>query len=359
MCRWELRWKVLLCGLYLRYQVWIAGCSLWACCCFDVWPSVIWEHFPAFSHWEITILSASLGTVMSCLKKCFGTLGSKISHLIGGSIHISCKGNTWYSGKLVNCFSLSSLRWMNVMFLSFCSRAQAPQCTQPCYVTLSSSVQIFRILCWIWLKLTRSTALAFKEWFFRAGWAVGMLWGGQSAHTPPHSCMLGKGGIHEAVRDKWPVWWSLLSVRCRWSCWRDCRCTVLSWLSSWTCWLSPSPPQPCWAATGAPGPRKYPSLCVGRAKPPSAWVSPCHLMQTPAMFPLRTQCTTAGRPGMTALPSDTSTQGCGFPVKRAWKGQVVFCSGSRTLLPCIYSTQVWNWKVEGWGDVGEKYSSFS
>lgn len=51
-------------------------------------------------------------------------------------------------------------------------------------VILSSPVQIFRILCWIRLKLTRSAALAFREWFFHAGWAIGMLWGGQSAHNP-------------------------------------------------------------------------------------------------------------------------------------------------------------------------------
>lgn len=121
MCSWELRWKVLLWSLYSGCQVWIAGCPLWAGHCFDVWPSAIWEHFPAFSHCDITF-SMSLGTVMNCLKKCCGTLGSKISHLVGESIHcISCKGNTWYSGKLVNSFSPSSLRWMNVIFLSFCS----------------------------------------------------------------------------------------------------------------------------------------------------------------------------------------------------------------------------------------------
>lgn len=102
MCRWELRWKVLLCGLYLRGQVWIARYPHWAGHCFDVWPSAIGEHFPAFSHWEITILSSSLGAVMNCLKKCFETLGSKISHVVGESIHcISCKGNTQCSGKLV------------------------------------------------------------------------------------------------------------------------------------------------------------------------------------------------------------------------------------------------------------------
>lgn len=187
----------------------------------------------------------------------------------------------------------------------------------------------------------------FQEMVLHAGWAVEM-WGGQSAHNPSPQMHAGKSGIDKAVWDKWPVRRSLLFVCCRWSCWRDFHCTVLSWLSSWTCWLSPSPPQPCWAATGALGPRKYPSLCVGRAKPPSAWVSPCHPMQMRAMFHLRTQCTTAGRLEMTALPSDTSIQGCGFPVKRAWKGQVVCCSGSHNLLPCIYSREVWNWKVGGW-----------
>lgn len=48
MCRWELRWKVLLCGLYLRCQVWIAGCPLWASHCFDVWSSAIGNIFLPF-----------------------------------------------------------------------------------------------------------------------------------------------------------------------------------------------------------------------------------------------------------------------------------------------------------------------
>lgn len=202
MRRWELKWKVLLCGLYLRCQVWIAGCPLWAGHCSDVWPPVIWEHFLAFFHWEITILSTSLGTVMSCLKKCFGTLGSKISPIAGESIHcISCKGNTWYSGKLLNSSSPSSLRWMNVMFLSFCSCAQTPQCTQPCYVTHPSPAQISSILWngWSW-------PIGPLPWLSGNGSSMlsellGCCEGGRVLITPPHRCMLGKGGIHKAVWD--------------------------------------------------------------------------------------------------------------------------------------------------------------
>lgn len=203
MCRWALRWKVLLCGLYLRGQVWIARCPCWAGHCFDVWPSAIGEHFPAFSHWEITILSTSLGEVMYCLKKCFGTLGSKISHVVGDSIHcISCKGDTQCSGKLVNSFSLSSLRWMNLMSLSFWSCAQTPQCTQPCHVTLSSPVQILSILwngwSWpigplLWLSGNGSSML---------GELLGCCEESRGLITPPHRRMLGKGGIHKAVGDK-------------------------------------------------------------------------------------------------------------------------------------------------------------
>lgn len=135
-------------------------------------------------------------------------------------------------------------------------------------------------------------------------------------------------------------------LSCRWSCWRCCRGAVLSWQSSWTCWHSASPPPPCSAATGAPGHRKCPSLCVGRAKTPSASGSPWRLMQLLAMLQPRRRCTTAGRPGMTAFPSDTSTRGCGFPVKRAWKGQVLSCPDGHGFFPCFYSTGVQNWKAE-------------
>lgn len=135
-------------------------------------------------------------------------------------------------------------------------------------------------------------------------------------------------------------------VCCRWSCWRCCHGAVLSWQSSWTCWLSASLPPPCSAATGALGPRKCPSLCVGRVKPLSALVSPCRPMQVLAMLHPRMWCTTAGRLGMTALPSDTSTRGCGFPVKRAWKGQVASCPARHSFFPWFYSTGVWKWKAE-------------
>lgn len=53
--------------------------------------------------------------------------------------------------------------------------------------------------------------------------------------STPHTCALGRAGIHKARWDKWLVWQFLPFVCCRWSCWRDCHGAVLSWLSSWTC----------------------------------------------------------------------------------------------------------------------------
>lgn len=274
--------------------------------------------------------------------------------------HLKATHGIWGSWLTVLPYRLWDV--VNMMSLSLCSRAHTPRRTQPCYVywvTLFFPVQIFSVFWngWSW-------PIAPLPWFSGNGSSMlGELLGcceeGRVLISPPHKHTLGRAGIRKARWDMWLVWQSLPFVCCRWSCWRDCHGAVLSWLSSWTCWLSASPPLPCWAVTGAPEPRKYPSLCVGRAKPPSASVSPCHLMQVLAMFHPRMWCTTAGRLGMTALPSDTSTRGCGFPVKRAWKGQVASCPGSHNFFLCIYSTGVWKWKAGGWQHLGEKPSSFS
>lgn len=134
---------------------------------------MIREHFPAFPHCETNTLPTSLVTVMNCLKKCFGPLGSKNSHFVGQSIHHApSKGNTWYLEKLVNSFCLPSLRWSEYdvpFILLMCSHTPmhpAPLCLPGHPLFPSTDIQ-----CTLkQLKLTHcSTALAFRKWFFQAG----------------------------------------------------------------------------------------------------------------------------------------------------------------------------------------------
>lgn len=131
---------------------------------------------------------------MNCLKKCFGTLGSKISHLFGESIHyISCKGNTCYSGKLVNSSSvISEMDGCDGHFILFMCSDTSMHSALLCH-TLFLSTDIQHTL--KWFKLTYwSTALAFKKWFFMLGELL-RYEEGRVLITPPHRCMLGKVGF--------------------------------------------------------------------------------------------------------------------------------------------------------------------
>lgn len=166
---------------------------------------MIREHFPAFAHCEINTLPASLGTVMNWLKKCFGTLGSENSHLVGQSIHHTpSEDNTWYLGKMVNSFSLTPLRWSEdgvpLILLMWSHTPMHSALVRLLGHPLFTGTDIQCTLKWLkligpppWLSGNGSSVL---------GELLGCCEGGRALISPPHKCTLGRAGIHKARWDK-------------------------------------------------------------------------------------------------------------------------------------------------------------